>query len=128
VRRAAIALLALSILLPLAAAQAGTEYTIQIHNQSSQTVDIIVFQKPLRYDSAGRIRERVAPGDYFVRDGIKANSCVVVRVAHDGGADDARCKDNRTPVNLRCDVSDRYSCKVHAGEVKDLVVNVVHPR
>jgi hypothetical protein len=128
VRRTAIALLVSSSLLLAAAAQAGTEYTIQIHNNSSQTVDVIVFQKdPNYFRRAEKIRHHVAPGDFLVSDGIKPDSCVVIRVAHDNGDDDARCKDNRTPVDLRCDVSDRYLCKVHAGEVKDLVVTVSHP-
>jgi hypothetical protein len=129
VRRVAAALLASSFLLFATAAQAGTEYTIQVHNQSSNPVDVIVFQeKPNLYGRAERIRERVAPGDYFVRDGIKPNSCVLVRISEDKGGQDARCKDNQTPVALRCDVSSRFACKVHAGEVKDLVVNVIHPR
>jgi hypothetical protein len=129
VGRAAIAVLASTMLLLAGAAQAGTTYTIQVHNQSSQPVVVIVFQEnPNRYEQAEKIRHHVAPDDYFVSDGIKPNSCVVVRVSHDDGDDDARCKDNQTPVALRCDLSPRYSCKVHAGEVKDLVVNVIHPR
>jgi hypothetical protein len=129
VRRAAIAIVASSMLLLAGAAEAGTTYTIQVHNQSSQPVVVIVFQEnPNRYDRAEKIRHHVAPDDYFVTGGIKPNSCVVVQVAHDDGDDDARCRDNQTPVALRCDVSPRYHCKVHAGEVKDLVVNVTHPR
>jgi hypothetical protein len=129
VRRVAAAVLASSFLLLATAAQARTEYTIQVHNQSSNPVEVLVFQeKPNLYGRAEKIRERIAPGDYFVRDGIKPNSCVLVRVADDKGDQDARCKENQTPVALRCDVSSRYACKVHAGEVKDLVVNVTHPR
>lgn len=117
------------LLLLATAAQAGTTYTIQIHNQSSQPVEIHVYQqKPNTLDAAERIQERVDPDDFFVSDEIKPDSCVAVRVSHDEGDPDARCKDNDTPVDVRCDVSARYLCKVHAGEVKDLVVNVVHPR
>jgi hypothetical protein len=117
------------MLLLAGAAQAGTTYTIQIHNQSSEPVVIIVFQeRPNRYHHAEKIRHHVAPDDYFVSDDIKPDSCVLVRVSGDEGDDDARCKDDHTPVAVLCDVSPRYSCKVHAGEVKDLVLNVTHPR
>jgi hypothetical protein len=127
VRRLVTAAVAALFLLVAGAAQAA-EYTIQIHNQSSQPVEILVFQqRPNTFDAAENIQERVDPDDFLVSDGIKPNSCVVVRVAHDKGDPDARCRDNRTPVAVRCDVSPRYSCKLHAGEVKDLTVNVIHP-
>jgi hypothetical protein len=129
VRRIATAAAAVALfLLPAAAAQAA-DYTIQIHNQSSHNAEILVYQKtPNALQATERIRERIAPDEFFVSDEIAPDSCVLVRVAHEKGNPDARCKDNDTPVALRCDVSPRYSCKVHAGEVKDLVVNLIQPR
>jgi hypothetical protein len=128
-RGAAIATLAALALLLAPAALAGTTYTIQIHNQSSQSVDVIVFQqKPNFRDAAEKIQHRVDPDDFFVSDEVKPDSCVLVRIAHDKGDPDARCEDNATSVMLRCDVSRHYSCTHHAGEVKDLVVNVLPPR
>jgi hypothetical protein len=128
-RGAAIAILAALALLLAPAALAGTSYTIQIHNNSSQTVDVTVFQqKPNFRDADAKILGRVDPDDFFVSDDVKRDSCVLVSVAHDKGDPDARCEDNATPVALRCDVSPRYSCTHHAGEVKDLVVNVLPER
>jgi hypothetical protein len=128
-RGAATATLAAFVLLLAPAALAGTDYTIQIHNQSSHPVEVIVFQRdPNSRDAAEKIQQLVGPDDFFVSDEIKRDSCVLLRVTHDKGDPDARCKDNATPVMVRCDVSPHYSCKLHAGEVKDLVVNVLHPR
>jgi hypothetical protein len=128
-RAVASALLVALVLLLVPAALAGTDYTIQIHNQSSLPVDVVVYQRnPNSREAAEKIQQHVDPDDFFVSDEVKRDSCVLVRVAHDKGDPDARCEDNATPVMLRCDVSPRYSCTHHAGEVKDLVVNVLHPR
>jgi hypothetical protein len=128
-RGVATATLAALVMVLAPAALAGTTYTIQIHNQSSHPVDVIVFQhNPNSRDAAEKIQQRVGPDDFFVSDEVKRDSCVLVRVARDKGDPDARCEDNATPVMLRCDVSPHYSCTHHAGEVKDLVVNVLHPR
>ena len=128
-RGAATASLAALVLLLAPSALAGTTYTIQIHNQSSHPVEVIVYQQnPNSRDASEKIQHRVGPDDFFVSDDVKRDSCVLVSVAHDKGDPDARCEDNATPVMLRCDVSPRYSCTHHAGEVKDLVVNVLPPR
>jgi hypothetical protein len=128
-RGVASAALAALVLLLAPAALAGTTYTIQVHNQSSNPVEVVVYQqKPEYRDTTQKIQHRVGSDDFFVSDDVKRDSCVLVRVSHDKGDPDARCQDNATPVMVRCDVSPHYTCTVHAGEVKDLVVNVLHPR
>jgi hypothetical protein len=128
-RGVASAALAALVLLLAPAALAGTSYTIQVHNQSSHPVEVVVYQqKPDYRDTAETIRQHIGSGDYFVSDDVKRDSCVLVRVPHDKGDPDARCEGNGTPVMVRCDVSQHYICTIHAGEVKDLVVSVLHPR
>jgi hypothetical protein len=107
------------------------QITLTIRNNSSHDVRIVVFQPNpnslQRHEVPFRVHHEVDPNESFHASGIRRESCVVVRVARDNGDPNARCQDNHTPLDVRCDVSSQYSCKVHRNEVDDIVVKVGQP-
>lgn len=116
-RRSAFVVLAAFVALPLlftGMAWAPVRELV-VQNNSSQTVTIAIYQ----------IHQVVTPHRSFHASGIAPESCVLVRVAHDRGAPNAPCRDNPTPLDVRCDVSSHYSCVVHEDKRKDVVVQIV---
>jgi hypothetical protein len=130
-----IAFVALAAVASLALLFTGAAWAPQIDitiiNQTPHDEKFVVFQD--RPDSfqphrlRPRVHHKVDPGESFQAGGIEPESCVLVRVVHDAGDPNANCAGNPTPIDVRCDVSSRYACRVHRGEMKDVVVKVVQP-
>ena len=103
--------------------------TLVVHNESSQDVRIVVFQAPpsgiQRHGLPSTLRHEVIPHGSFHATGIEPESCVLVRVAHDSGVANTTCRDNATPLDVRCDVSSHYACAVHRGQGMDVVVKLL---
>lgn len=103
--------------------------TIVLVNNTSRDAEFAVFQaRPSsfqRHRLVSTLHHEVIPHGSFHASGIEPESCVFVRVAHDRGHPNASCRDNPTPLDVRCDVSSHYSCLVHRGERRDVVVEIV---
>jgi hypothetical protein len=122
---------ALALLFTGAAWAPGT--TLTLINKTSHDVKFEVFQpRPDAFQHHRlrrhlRVHHQVDPDESFHAGVIERGSCVLVRVVHDAGDPKAHCDKNPTPLDVRCDVSSPYFCRVHPGESKDVVVKVMQP-
>ncbi len=102
--------------------------SLTLVNQSSSDVEFAIFQAPPSSDQSHRLlstpHHEILPHTSFHDTGIEPESCVLVRVAHDRGDSNAFCRDNRTRLDVRCDVSSHYYCVVHQGEGDHVVVKI----
>lgn len=105
--------------------------SLEIRNQTSHDVEIVVFQPPpssLRgHRLLSTLHHEVIPHRSFHDSGIEPESCVLVRVAHDREDSNAPCRNNPTPLDVRCDVPSHYACVVHRGEGQEVVVKIDQP-
>lgn len=113
-------------------AWAPTTTSITVVNESRYPADVVIFPPPpplpssfQHYRLLSTLDHKINPHRSFHASRIERESCVLLRVAHDRGDRNAPCRDNHTPLDVRCDVSSHYSCEVHRGGGEDVVVKLV---